>query len=68
MTSPVNPVVANLYKEFFLTQSSNISSEPFWRRYVDDTFDILQQSQKEKFPQHINSVDPFILFTTEEAK
>ena len=29
---------------------------------------MLQQSQKEEFLQHINSVDPFILFTTEEAK
>ena len=39
-----------------------------WRRYVDDTFVILQKSQKEEFLQHINSVDPSILFTTEEAK
>ena len=39
-----------------------------WQRYVEDTFVILQQSQKEEFLQHINSVDPSILFTTEEAK
>ena len=39
-----------------------------WKRYVDDTFVIPQQSQKEEFLQHINSVDPSIKFTTEEPK
>ena len=39
-----------------------------WRRYVDDTFVILQHSHREEFLQHINSVDPSIYFTTEEAK
>ena len=39
-----------------------------WKRYVDDTFVILQQSQKEEFLHHINSVDPSFKFTTEEPK
>ena len=68
--SPVSPVVANLYREFFderaLTSAVN---PPRWqKRYVDDTFVILKQSHREEFLQHINSVDPSIQFTTEEAK
>ena len=39
-----------------------------WKRFVDDTFVILKQDKKEKFLQHINSVDPAIQFTTEEQK
>ena len=35
---------------------------------MDDTFVILKQDKKEKFLQHINSVDPAIQFTTEEQK
>ena len=39
-----------------------------WKRDVDDTFVILQQSHKEEFLQHINSVDPCIIFITEESR
>ena len=70
MGSPVSPVVANVYMEFFEHRALTSTGNParLWRRYVDDTFVILQQSQKEEFLQHINFVDPSILFTTEEAK
>ena len=38
------------------------------RRYVNDTFVALQQSHKEEFFQHINTVDTSIQFTVEEAR
>ena len=62
--------MANLYMEFFehRTLTSTVNPPRLWRRYADDTFVILQQSHKEEFLQHINSVDLSILFTTEEAK
>ena len=38
-----------------------------WRRYVDDTFEVQQESHKDEFFQHINTVDTSIQFTVEEA-
>ena len=70
MESPVSPVLANLYMEYFKhrTLTSAVYPPRLWKRYGDDTFVILQQSQKEEFPQHINSVDASIKFTTEEPR
>ena len=70
MGSPVSPVVANLFMECFEHRALTFAVNPpwLWKRYVDDTFVILQQSQKEKFLQHINSVDPSMKFTREEPK
>ena len=39
----------------------------FWRRFVDDTFTILQWSQKISFLEYLNSIDEHIQFTSEEA-
>ena len=39
----------------------------FWRRFVDDTFTILQSSQKISFLEHLNSIDEHIQLTSEEA-
>ena len=66
----VSPVVANLCMEDFEHRAltSSVSPPRLWKRFVDDTFVILLQSQKEDFLQHINSVDPSIKFTTEEPK
>ena len=68
--SPVSPVVSNIYMEFFEDRALTSAVNPprLWKRYVDDTFVILQQSHREEFLQHINSVDPSIQFTIEEAK
>ena len=70
MGSPVSPVVANLYMENceHRALTSAVNPPRLWKRYVDDTFVILQQSQKEEFMQHINSVDPSIKFTTKEPR
>ena len=40
----------------------------FWGRYVDDTFLIHKEANKQGFLQHINSVDPAIRFTVEDNK
>ena len=70
MGSPVSPGVANLYMVFFEHRALTSAVNPprLWRRYVYDTFVTLQQLQKEEFLQHIKSVDPSILYTTEEEK
>ena len=68
--SPVSHIVANLYIESFKHRAitSPVNPPRLWKRHVDDTFVILQQSQKEEFLQHINYVDPLINFTTEETR
>ena len=70
MGSPVSPVLANLYMEFFEDRALSTAVNPprWWKRFVDDTFVILKKDKKEEFLQHINSVDPSIQFTTEEQK
>ena len=40
----------------------------FWCRFVDDTFVIHKEVNKQGFLQHINSVDPAIKFTVEDNK
>ena len=64
------PIVANVYMESFEQRAITAAVNPprLWKRYIDDTFVILQQSHKEEFLQHINSADPTIIFTTEETR
>ena len=68
--SPVSPIVANIFMEAFEARALATAVHPpkLWRRYVDDTCVIQDQSHKEEFLKHINSVDNAIQFTTEEAK
>ena len=70
MGSPVSLIVANLYTESFEHRALTFAVNPcrLWKRNVDDTFVILQQSQKEDFLQDINSADPSINFTTKETR
>ena len=70
MGSLVSPIVANLYMKSFEHRvlTSAVNHPRLWKRYVDDTFVILQQSQEEEFLQHINSVDPSTNFSTEETR
>ena len=70
MSSPVSPVLANLYMEFFEDRALSTAVNPprWWKRFVDDTFVILRKDHKEEFLQHINSVDPSKQFTKEEQK
>ena len=68
MGSPVSPIVANLFMEWF--EETALQSFPFditlWKRYVDDTIVALCQSLIEDLTRHINSIDDSIKFTREE--
>ena len=70
MGSPISPIVANLFMEDFEVKAINIAQCPpkLWKRYVDDTCVILDSARKEGFSKHINSIDPHIQFTSEDAK
>ena len=70
MGSPVSPIVANLYMEYLEQKALSTAPHPlkFWHRYVDDTFVIHKEANKQGFLQDINSVDPAIRFTVEDNK
>ena len=70
MGSPISPIVANLFMEDFEIKAINSAVDPprIWKRFVDDTFVVIDYARKEKFLEHINNMDPHIQFTTEDAK
>ena len=69
MGSPVSPIVANLYIEYLEQKGLSTAPPPwFWHRFVDDTFVIHKEVNKQDFLQHINSVDPAIRLTVEDNK
>ena len=70
MESPVSQIVANIFMEAFETRAISTALHPprFWIRYVDNTCVIQDQSHKDEFLNHTNSVDNAIQFTVEEAK
>ena len=70
MGSPISPIVANIFVEAFENKAIETALHPprIWKRYVDDTFVLQDQAHKDEFLQHINTVDPSIQFTVEEAK
>ena len=39
-----------------------------WKRFVDDNFVVIEATKKTGYLEHINSVDPCIHFTTEDAR
>jgi len=67
MGSPVSAVIAYLHMKIFEEQA--IESAPckpnIWKRYVDDTFTILDRDRVDVFLQHLNSQQPSIRFTME---
>ena len=70
MGSPISPIVANLFMEDFEVQAIMTSSSPpvLWKRFVDDTFTIIQKQHKDSFLEHLNSINPSIKFTSEETR
>ena len=67
MGSLVSPIVANLHMEHFERKAlrSAINPPQVWYRFVDDAWVIQQQSHKQAFLDHNNSIDPTIKFTVE---
>ena len=70
MGSPVSPIVANLYMENFEVEAINTAPHPpyLWKRYVDDTFTIIESSNRREFLDHINSIDEHIQYTGEDQR
>lgn len=69
MGSPLSPIVANLYMEYF--EKKALDSYPlkpaWWKRFVDDTNIKWTHGKAEldKFFIHLNSISPEIKFTME---
>ena len=70
MGSPISPLVANLYMEESEIRALNTAPHPLslWRRFVDDTFVVIQSAGKDSFIEHINSIDHRIQFSMEDCK
>ena len=70
MGFPLSPIVANLYMESSEVEAIRLAPHPpcLWKRFVDDTFTILQSSHKKGFLEHLNSVDHHIQFTAEDQR
>ena len=74
MGSPVSPIIANLYMEWF--EEEAIKSAPddckptLFLRYVDDTLEITKRGKHQQLTSHLNTVDPTgsIKFTCETAE
>ena len=69
MGSPISPIVANFYMEDFEIKAISSAEYPprIGKRYVDDTFVVIDSARKEKFLEHINNMDPYVQFTIEDA-
>ena len=69
MGSPISPIVANLFMEDLEIKALSTTPTPptLWKRFVDDTFIIIQRAHKETFLQHLNSIDENIHFTCEDS-
>ena len=52
MGSPINPIVANLYMEYFKQKALSTATHPprMWLRYVDDTFVIQKEDHITELP------------------
>ena len=70
MGSSLSPIVANLFMEDLETKAlaTAPSTPKIWKRFVDDTFTIIQKADKDAFLDHINSIDVNIHFTSEDPK
>ena len=68
--SPISPIVVNLYMEAFEVQVPNMAPHlpSLWGRFVDDTFVVIQAAHRDRFIEHINSIDDRIQFTMEESR
>ena len=71
MGSPLSPVLANIYMEYFEEMAlGSISLKPsMWVRYVDDTFILWpHQEDVQILLDHVSSIRPSIKFTMEKEQ
>ena len=72
MGSPVSPLVANLFMEDLeqkaIDTAEDGSKPKLWKRYVDDTLEVIKKGNAEKLTEHLNTIDETnsIKFTHEE--
>ena len=68
--SPISHVVANLYMEEIEIKAPNTAPHPpsLWRRFVGNTFVVIQSAHKNSFMEYINSIDQSIQFTIEDHR
>ena len=70
MGSPVSPVIANIYMEYFeelaLEPQCPIPT-PWWKRYVHDVICITKKDQVDILFNHINPLDDHIKFTMQRT-
>ena len=56
MGSPVSVAVSNLYMEDHEERANETAHEEMrpkiWKRYVDDSFEIIKADQRDSFTQH----------------
>ena len=68
LVSPVSPVIANIYMEYFeelaLGPKCPIPT-PWWKRYVDVVICITKNDQVDILLNHINQLDDHIRFSVE---
>ena len=71
MSSPLSPVLANIYMEYFeeMALGSTSLKPSMWLRYVDDTFILWpHQGDVQILLDHVNSIRPSIQFNMEEEQ
>ena len=69
MRSPLSPIVANIFMEILKKKPWKLHHIPqVWKRFVDDTFVILEVQYKDEVFHHINALDDNIKFTAETTK
>ena len=71
MGSPLSPVLANIYKEYFeeMALGSTSIKPSMWLRYVDDTFILWPHKEDVQILlDHVNSIRPSIQFTMEKEQ
>ncbi|XP_026738703.1 uncharacterized protein LOC113501699 [Trichoplusia ni] len=70
MGSPLAPVVANIFMEWFeekALESANVKPR-YWWRYVDDIFAVVARDSLKDLTSHLNRVHAKIEVTIEEEK
>ena len=71
MGSPLSPVLANLYMEYFeeMALGSTSLKPSMWLRYVDDSFILWpHQEDVQILLDHVNSIRPSIQFAVEKEQ
>ena len=60
--SPMSPIVANLFMEDLEQRAMESASgelrPTLWKRYVDNTLEVIKRGKVDEWSAHLNSMDP----------